>query len=640
MLEFRNVRLRRGAQVLIDAASFTVYRGDKVGIVGRNGCGKSSLLALLRGELPVDGGDYTAPRDLHFVAVLQELPATEATVQEYIRCGDTRLLAIENALAAARAVHDGMREAALLGDYESSGGYSAAARAAELADGLGFAPAHLRTPLRSLSGGLQMRANLARALMARADVLMLDEPTNHLDLDAVLWLENWLRRFVGTLLLVSHDREFLDGVVGRIVHIEAGKLGAYEGNYESFQRQYSAQIERTAALAARQTREVARLQGFIARFRAQASKAKQVQSRIKSLAKLETFAERISAETFEWQFAGAKKLPQPLVALYKVGTAYGAQRVFDGATISVSPGDRIGVLGRNGAGKTTLMRVIAGTLATTQGERTAAADLAVGSFAQLEVDRLRAVDSALLALNRRLEEIGALQEWSEQQRRDHLGQFGFRGERVFEPVGTFSGGERARLALSILVAERPNLLLLDEPTNHLDSDMRHSLAMALQEFAGAVITVSHDRGLLQSVCDEFWLVADGSVSRFDGDLTDYANWLERRGNAASRDTSATAPAAGDRREQRRQQAAARNLLSPLRSDIRALELSLERLGRERGQLEAQLADPQLYASDASGSARELASRHAAVLQEVQHLEARWLERSEELERAMMATESA
>jgi ATP-binding cassette subfamily F protein 3 len=478
--------------------------------------------------------------------------------------------------------------------------------------------------------------------MSRADVLMLDEPTNHLDLDAVLWLEKWLQRFAGTLLLVSHDREFLDDIVNRIVNLENGQLTHWTGNYTDFQRQHAASIQQTAAMAARQQREVARLHSFIDRFRAKASKARQVQSRIKALSKLETIATYQELENFEWEFAAASKLPQPLVTLDQADAGYGDRTVLTGVSRSVNPGERIGILGRNGAGKSTLMKLISGALPPSAGDRVASPDLIVGNFAQLEVDRLDARDTALLALTRRIDEIGARAQWDEQRRRNHLGNFGFRGDRVFEPVVHFSGGERARLALSILVAERPNLLLLDEPTNHLDFEMRHSLITALQDFAGAVIVVSHDRGLLRSVCDQFWLVADGATRDFDGDLDDYAGWLEKRGSGAApadgargqerrdqgresrrKDPGARRDGAADRQEPRKTQLKARQ------HEIKAIETSLAKLTRERDNLEQELAGLD-YSRDAA-HARKLTERHAALVRDVEQLETRWLELSERLE---------
>jgi len=632
MLELRDLRLRRGAAVLIDKANLTIFRGDKIGIVGRNGTGKSSLLSLLRGELGADAGNYSVPGKLNFVSVSQELPRTEATVLEYVRGGDTRLMAIEAELEKARTADDGMKEADLLGDYDAAGGWTSAARAAELADGLGFAPGDVERLVKELSGGLQMRANMARALMSRADVLMLDEPTNHLDLDAVLWLESWLRRFPGTLLLVSHDREFLDDIVNRIVNLESGQLTHWTGNYTDFQRQHAASIQQSAAMAARQQREVTRLHSFIDRFRAQASKARQVQSRIKALGKLETIATYQELENFEWEFMAASKLPQPLVTLDGAEAAYGQRRVLLDVGRSVNPGERIGILGRNGAGKSTLMKLISGALPPASGERVASSDLIVGNFAQLEVDRLDARDTALVALTRRIDEIGARSQWDEQRRRNHLGGFGFRGDRVFEPVVHFSGGERARLALAILVAERPNLLLLDEPTNHLDFEMRHSLITALQDFAGAVIVVSHDRGLLRSVCDQFWLVSDGVVQDYDGDLDDYATWLEKRGGAATTPAQPK-PRGGDKREpkKRERDSGARKDLAPKRQEIKTLETSLAKLGQERDKLETEVAGLDYQRDPAH--ARKVTERHAAVLRDIEQMETRWLELSERLESA-------
>jgi ATP-binding cassette, subfamily F, member 3 len=626
MLELRDLRLRRGAAVLIDKANLTIFRGDKIGIVGRNGTGKSSLLALLRGDLGADSGDYSIPGKLNFVSVSQELPRTEATVLEYVRSGDARLMAIEAELEKARAADDGMKEAELLGDYDAAGGWTSEARAAELADGLGFSPEDVGRPVKQLSGGLQMRANMARALMSRADVLMLDEPTNHLDLDAVLWLEAWLQRFQGTLLLVSHDREFLDDIVNRIVNLENGQLTHWTGNYTDFQRQHAASIQQSAAMAARQAREVARLHSFIDRFRAQASKARQVQSRIKALGKLETIATYQELENFEWEFAAAAKLPQPLVTLDHASAGYGERTVVARVNRSVNPGERIGILGRNGAGKSTLMKLISGVLPPMAGERVASSDLIVGNFAQLEVDRLDSRDTALVALTNRIDQMGVRSQWDEQRRRNHLGGFGFRGDRVFEPVVHFSGGERARLALAILVAERPNLLLLDEPTNHLDFEMRHSLITALQDFAGAVIVVSHDRGLLRSVCDQFWLVADGAVKDFYGDLDDYANWLEKRGGAAST-PPAPKPRAEDKRDRKRD--GNRKDLAPKRQELKTLETSLGKLGQERDKLEKELGGLD-YGRDPA-HARKVTERHATLLREIEQMETRWLELSERLE---------
>jgi ATP-binding cassette, subfamily F, member 3 len=624
MLTLAEVRLRRGPQVLIDGATCSIFRGEKVGIVGRNGCGKSTLLALIRGELAPDAGEYRAPPGLAIAAVAQELPDTEATLVDYIAGGDLELAALAAQIPAA----EGTRLANLHAEYDRLGGYAAPSRAAQLAAGLGFAPDDLERPVRQFSGGLQMRANLARALMRRSDVLLLDEPTNHLDLDAVLWLESWLKSYAGTLLLVSHDREFLDGVVGRILHIEAGSLRSYAGNYSAFETQRAAAAERTQAMLASQARERARVESFVTRFRAQATKARQVQSRMKWLARLPEIAPLHLEEGFEWEFAAPAKLPRPLLTLEHAAAGYGDRRVLSGVSLSVNPGDRIGVLGRNGAGKSTLMRVLAAQLQPLAGGVEAAPDVAIGFFAQLELEHLDADGTALAELERR----GGPEQarWGELDRRNHLGRFGFRGDRVFEPTRQFSGGERARLALAILVARKPNLLLLDEPTNHLDLDMRHALLVALQDFAGAVVVVSHDRALLRGACDQFLLVANGAVTPFDGDLEDYAAWLAR-GSDTPQEESPGAAAAPSRREQRRLEAEARNRLTPLRAEQRRLEHRLELLTAERTNIESRLADPATYAAADADEQRRLSARHGELTLEISTVEERWLEVASTLE---------
>ena len=628
MLTLANVRLRRGPQVLVEDASVGIFRGEKVGIVGRNGSGKSTLLALIKGELLPDAGEYSAPPNLALASVAQELPdSVDAPLVEYILDGDLELRAVEAQIAQAEQQGDGARIGTLHAEYERLAGYSAKSRAAEMASGLGFAPEEIVRPVRQFSGGLKMRANLARALMRRSDILLLDEPTNHLDLDAVLWLEQWLRSYPGTLLLVSHDREFLDGVVGRILHIEGGKLSSYAGNYSAFEVQHAAEGERTRALAAKQEREIARVTSFVNRFRAQATKARQVQSRLKALARLGEIAAVQPESSFEWEFAAPPKLPRPLLTLERLAAGYGTRRVIENVSLSVNPGDRIGILGRNGAGKSTLMRVLAGQLAPVAGTLTAAPDVMTGFFAQIELEHLDSDSTALAELGRR----GGSEvvPWTEQQRRDHLGRFGFRGDRVFEPTGRFSGGERARLALAILVARKPNLLLLDEPTNHLDLEMRHALLVALQEFAGAVVVVSHDRTLLRGACDSFLLVANGAVSAFDGDLDDYAAWLAKSGKP--REVAESAPATPSRQEQRRLDAEARNRLTPLRNEQRRIETQLEKLGAERQRLEADMADPATYTTKPPEEGRRLTQRHGEVVREIATLEERWLEVMSELE---------
>jgi ATP-binding cassette subfamily F protein 3 len=631
MLVLRHARLRRGARVLVEDASLAVHRGEKVGVVGRNGSGKSSLLALVRGELALDAGEYDAPAGLRMAWVAQELPSSTQPLVDYVLDGDLELRAVERAIESARDAHDGAREAALHAELEALGGYSVRARAAQMLSGLGFAPEDLERPIEAFSGGLRMRANLARALMRRADLLLLDEPTNHLDLDAVLWLEAWLCAFAGTLLLVSHDREFLDAIVGRVLHIEAGKLRAYEGNYSAFERQRAAERERLQALATRREAEIEHVRRFVDRFRAKASKARQVQSRLKWLARLERVAAARDEESFEWQFAQPVKLPRPLVSLETVAAGYGERTVLKQVSLAIEPADRIGILGRNGAGKSTLMRIVAGMLTPRAGARVAAPDLKTGFFAQLEIEQLDASGSALAELARRGGT--AVAAWSEQQRRDHLGRFGFRGDRVFEPIERFSGGERARLMLAILVARRPNLLLLDEPTNHLDFDMRDALILALQEFAGAVVIVSHDRALLSAVCDRFLLVREGEVAPFDGDLEDYAAWLTRNARAGgAADGGVAERSAASRREEKRRAAQARNRLSPLRVRLREIETRLASTGEARAALEQELAQADFHATQSRETQHARMREHERLSRQLAELEEQWLALSEELER--------
>ena len=629
MIHLRDVLLRRGPEPLLEQATFSILRGEKVGIVGRNGSGKSSLLALVQGTLSADRGEFECPAQLRIATVAQELPHSQRPVIEHVIDGDQGLRDCERRLHEAEQRNDGVAQAEALAQYELQGGYTARSRAAALLDGLGFDVQRIDEPIAAFSGGLRMRANLARALMCPSDLLLLDEPTNHLDLDAVLWLERWLQEYAGTLLLVSHDRDFMDAIVGRIVHLSAARATSYTGNFTRFEQQRAARAAQQQAANEKLRREADHVRSFIERFRAKASKARQAQSRIKWLERLPEIVVQRDEAGYEWRFAEPRKLPTPLIALDRVEAGYAGRRILRSVSLSIAPGARVGILGRNGAGKSTLMKTLAGELAPLGGSCTAAADLATGFFAQLEVDQLDAESSALLELTRRGGEIVA--GWTPQQQRDHLGQFGFRGDRVFEPVRHFSGGERARLSLAILVARRPNLLLLDEPTNHLDLEMRDALLLSLQEFPGAVVLVSHDRGLLGGVCDEFLRVRDGEVEAFDGDLDDYARWLAttRRGADGVTTISTAEPPALDRKERKRLEAEARNRLAPQRAELKRVERELEVCLAERQTLEARLADPALYAS-ADPAVRALPAAHAALLTRIHDLEERWLMLSEEL----------
>jgi len=627
MLSFSNLSLRRGTRLLIKDASFTIYRGEKTGIVGANGTGKSSLLALVLGELQPDAGSFDRPSQLEIAHVSQELDATDQSAIEFVMDGDRELRATERAIAAAESANDGVALGNLHAQYAAIGGYDARSRAGKLMHGLGFASDDESKPVRAFSGGWRVRLNVAKALMCRSDLLLLDEPTNHLDLDAVIWLETWLRNYPGTLLMIAHDREFLDRTVDRIVHLEHGEARAYSGNYSAFEEQRAAQLAQQQSMYERQQREIKHMMSFVERFRAKASKARQAQSRIKALERMQRIAPAHVDSQFEFTFLAPEKLPQPLLAIDKQSAGYGERTVLQPFSLTIAPGNRIALLGRNGAGKSTLMKLLAGELTSRAGKRIEARDLRIGYFAQHQLEQLTVTESPLAHLRR----LGGPQaaKATEQELRSFLGSFGFSGDRVFEPVGPFSGGEKARLVLALVSYLRPNLLLLDEPTNHLDLEMRQALAVALQDYEAAVVLVSHDRHLLRAFADELILVHDGKVAPFDGDLDDYANWF-----ATSAETKATqqdAPA-DDRKQRKREEAEKRARLSPLRAEVAKHEKTIQQLEAERATIDNELMAPELYADGASTRARELMQRRAAINASLQDAEAAWLEAAERLER--------
>ncbi|MDX1432645.1 MAG: ATP-binding cassette domain-containing protein, partial [Gammaproteobacteria bacterium] len=533
MIRFEDVRLARGGRDVLTGVSFAVHAGYKVGITGRNGSGKTSLLELAIGTLAPDAGSVSRPPGQRLAHVTQEMVDARGAALDYVLDGDGELRTLERELARAERDDDGERQGELHARLEAVGAYQAPARAAAILHGLGFAPGEERRALGELSGGWRMRAHLARALMSRSDVLALDEPTNHLDLDAVIWLEEWLRGFTGTLLLISHDRDFLDPLVDHVAHVQGATVRLYAGNLSAFEQRRAAELGEQRAAHARQQREIRRMRAFVDRFRAKASKARQAQSRLKTLARMEIIAPAHVDSPFRFAFPAPARLPRPLVKLGDAAGGYGDIRVLEGVDLGLEPGDRLALLGANGAGKSTLVKLLAGELAPLAGERHADPSLEIGYFAQHRVDNLRPDDSPLAHLTRVDPDAG------EQALRDFLGGFDFSGERVLEPAARLSGGEQARLALALIARARPNLLLLDEPTNHLDMDMRHALAIALQTYEGAVVLVSHDRFLLRAVADALWLVDAGAVRPFDGDLDDYADWLRARRRA------------GGAREQRR-----------------------------------------------------------------------------------------
>ena len=646
MLNFSELSLRRGKRVLFTGATFSLFRGEKVGVTGENGSGKSSLLELVRGELTPEGGSFDMPSQLAIAYVSQELDASEREAIEFVLDGDPELRAIEAALAKAELADDGVLLGHLHGSYAAIGGYDATSRAATLMHGLGFDSNDERRPVSAFSGGWRVRLNVARALMCRSDLLLLDEPTNHLDLDAIVWLEGWLTAYPGTLLLISHDREFLDRVVNRVVNIEHGKARAYRGNYSSFEEQRATELSQQAALFARQQREIRHMESFVERFRAKASKARQAQSRLKALERMQRIAPAHVDSQFEFSFARPDKLPRPLLALERQSAGYDGRAVIEGVKLTIAPGDRVALLGRNGAGKSTLMKLLAGSLTALSGTRTEARDLRIGYFAQHQLEQLKVSESPVEHLSDC--SFGLGRRAPEADLRDFLAGFGFRGDRVFEPVGPFSGGEKARLVLALIAYQRPNLLLLDEPTNHLDLEMRQALAVALQEYEGAVVLVSHDRHLLRVVADELLLVHAGAVDPFDGDLEDYARWLSTSA-AAQEAVSAVQAATGAvpaeatrpageargtpeaRKQRKRAEAERRAALGPLKAALAKQERELERLVATRSEIERELALPPADLEADRKRLMRLTQQQAQLSRVIQGAESAWMEAAARLE---------
>lgn len=634
MLTFSSLSLRRGTRLLIEAASFTIHRSEKVGIVGANGCGKSSLMSLMLGELQPDAGKLDMASQLVVAHVAQELEATDRAAIELVMDGDAELRATEAAIAKAEAANAGAALGDLHARYAALGGYDARSRAGKLMHGLGFSAADEMRPVAAFSGGWRVRLNLAQALMCRSDLLLLDEPTNHLDLDAVLWLEQWLRAYPGTLLVIAHDREFLDRIVDRVLHIENRAARLYTGNYSDFEEQRAAQLAQQQSMYERQQREIRHVMSFVERFRAKASKARQAQSRLKALERMQRIAPAHVDSPFELSFLPPQKLPRPLLTLEQQAAGYAERKVLDGIDMTLVPGSRVALLGRNGAGKSTLMKLLAGELKPLAGERTEARELRIGYFAQHQLEQLSREDSPLGHLRRTGGELAGAA--TEQELRTFLGGFGFSGDRVFEPVGPLSGGEKARLVLALVSFRRPNLLLLDEPTNHLDLEMRQALAVALQDYTGAVVLVAHDRHLLRAVADELLLVDGGVVAPFDGDLEDYAKWFTTREAAQSEQPSGQNLSAEQRRQRRREEAEHRNRLSPLRAQIAQLEAQLAQVESRSREIEAELASPELYREASKSELQELLQAQGKLKNERAAVEAEWLAASETLEQALAA----
>lgn len=674
MITLKNVILRRSAKVLLDGVNATINPGENVGLVGRNGAGKSSLFALFNGSLHEDGGNFNIPTQWRMAQVAQNMPETDEPATDFVVAGDTRLVELEAALAQAEADDDGMAIAHAYTDLADAGSHDAVPRAQALILGLGFKVSELDKPVNSFSGGWRMRLQLARALMAPSDLLLLDEPTNHLDLDALVWLEAWLKRYTGTMIVISHDREFLDAITNVTLHIDNAQLTRYGGNYSKFEELRAQQLELQGASFAKQQDKIAHLQKFIDRFKAKASKAKQAQSRVKAIERMEKIAPVLADADFTFEFKEPANLPNPMLAISEASFGYvaedGSQKVIlQNVSRSVLAGQRIGILGANGQGKSTLVKTIARTMNALAGTVTEGKGLSIGYFAQQELDVLRPHENPLEHMARLARELGpsSREPSREQDLRSYLGTFNFSGDMVKQSVGSMSGGEKARLVLAMIVWQRPNLLLLDEPTNHLDLATREALSMALNDFEGTVMLVSHDRALLRAVCDEFWMVGRGAVGPFDGDLDDYQRYLldeaKRQRELAKTEAAADHLAAksaasaasvtpisiainaepvsvggqndlkksGDGREQRKQDAALRQqqleLLRPLKRELEQVDKQLTTLGTEGAALHERLTQAALTPADIADCGRRL----KAIADETAALEERWLELTGDIE---------
>ncbi len=662
MIRFQQVSLMRGIKPLFENADVTLNPGDKIGLIGSNGAGKSSLFAMLRGELHADQGEIDYPAKWRVAYVAQETPALDRAAIEYAIDGDTTLRRLEDELAFLESEPESTANGTLIGELYSSladaDAYTVRSRAEQLLLGLGFSMAQMEQPVASFSGGWRMRLNLAQALMCPSELLLLDEPTNHLDLDAIIWLEDWLKRYAGTLVIISHDRDFLDGVVNVIVHIDERKLKRYSGNYSAFERQRAAQMILAQGLMEKQARQRAHLQSFIERFKAKASKAKQAQSRVKALARMEETAVLRADAEFSFEFREPLSAPNPLLVMEDVNAGYRIENekdysvtektIVSGINFSLQIGQRIGLLGVNGAGKSTLIKTIAGELAPLSGDAHLGKGLNIGYFAQHQVEMLRHDESPLWHL------VKIAPTTREQELRNFLGSFNFPGDMVTAKIAPFSGGEKARLALALIVWQRPNLLLLDEPTNHLDLETREALTEALAQFEGTLMVVSHDRHLLRATTDQFIIVADGKLEPFDGDLDDYKEWLFKTkltnankdkakaaalpvAGSTAKISSPVAPAAtsGDKREQKRADAEDRQRLAtlkkPIESKLKKLEEQIAKRTAQKAAVDEKLADPEMYDVAKKKELKVLLTDQSYYAKELEQLEAEWLEQQEALE---------
>jgi ATP-binding cassette subfamily F protein 3 len=628
LIQFKQLTLVRGLKTLIQGATLQLHPGHKVGLTGANGAGKSSLFALLRGEMQLEAGDLDMPASWVIAHVAQETPALAMPAIEFVLDGDAELRQIEAALAAAEASQQGELIAELHHRLLDIEGYAAKARAAELLSGLGFSQASLQQAVATFSGGWRVRLNLARALMCRSDLLLLDEPTNHLDLDAVIWLEGWLQSYRGTLILISHDRDFLDAIVNHIAHIEQQTLTLYRGGYSDFERQRAEKLALQQALFEKQQRKVSHLQSYIDRFRVQATKARQAQSRIKALERMEMISAAHVDSQFNFEFRVPLAAPDPLLVLDEMAVGYQGVALIKDIVLAIRPGERIGLLGRNGAGKTTLIKLLAKELAPLSGKRVEGKDLNIGYFAQHQLEQLRLDESPL----QHMMKLDPLTR--EQEHLNFLGGFDFKGDMARSPCLNFSGGEKSRLALALLIWTRPNLLLLDEPTNHLDLEMRHALTMALQDYQGGVVLVSHDRALLRASCDEFVLVADGQAVPFDGDLEAYSLWLNEQRLKEKQNVQATLevkPAKQDRAMNKAERQARIAERRPLLKEVAELDSHIAAWQEEKLACDARLNDNDLYSAADKTALQDLLKKQAELIKQIEQAEERWVDLHERLE---------
>ena len=655
MIQLENITLRRGVEDLLEDASLVVHPGQKIGLVGPNGCGKSSLFTMLLGGLEPDTGEVRIPDEWTVAHMAQQISELDRPAIEFVLDGDTALRRAEREMVEADASGDGERIAHAHQQFDDARGFDAPARAGALLNGLGFRDnpvgadsnprstdsadhsaigiaSHQKSgaihekPVGEFSGGWRIRLSLARALMCPSDLLMLDEPTNHLDLETIIWLEDWLGRYAGTLVLISHDRDFLDNVVDGIVHIEHKQLNRYAGGYSDFERQRAERMALQQAQFEKQQKKMAHMQSFVDRFRYKATKAKQAQARLKALERMEKIAPAHADSPFDFEFPEPGRAADPLMALRDVQLGYGDVRVLEGISLNLAAGDRIGLLGVNGAGKSTLVKALAGELAPQAGTLETTRNLQIGYFAQHQMEQIDSQASPLVNLSR------IAGDTPEQKLRDFLGGFAFSGDLATDPCTRLSGGERARLVLALIIWKAPNLLLLDEPTNHLDLEMRHALTVALQGFEGAVVTVSHDRHLLAATVDEFWLVADGSVRPYDGGLEGYRKLISQPESGTGKGTSS-----GNRKAERQRKAAARERIKPLTNKVKKLGQQIEHLEAERYRLQKQLADADLYQPEKADELKGLLADSGAVKQKLESLEGEWLKAEEELDQLRTAS---